>query len=65
MIILDLTKGYHQVPVTPEHIEKMAFVMPYSKYEYVSMPFGLVIAPSTFQRLRDRILHGLHDFSVA
>ena len=26
---LDLTKGYHQVPVGREHIEKTAFIMPY------------------------------------
>ena len=35
--MLDLTKGYHQVPVRPEHIEKTAFVNPYGKHEYVTM----------------------------
>ena len=62
---LDLTKGYHQVPVNHEHVEKTAFVTPYGKYEYLTMPFGLVTAPSIFQRLMDKVLHWSHDFSVA
>ena len=62
---LDLTKGYYQVPVTPKHQEKTAFVTPYGKYEFVTMPFGLISAPSTFQRLMDEVLDGLHEFTVA
>ena len=62
---LDLTKGYHQVPVKKDQIEKTTFITPYGKYEYLTMPFGLVTAPSTFQRLMDRILQGLHGFTVA
>ena len=46
---LDLTKGYHQVPVKVEHQEKTAFITPYGKNEYTTMPFGLVTAPLTFQ----------------
>ena len=62
---LDLTKGYYQVPVNPQHREKTAFVTPYGKYEFLMMPFGLISAPSTFQRLMDGLLNGLHDFTVA
>ena len=62
---LDLTKGYYQVLVAPEHKEKTAFITPYGKYEFLTMPFGLVSAPSTFQRLMDQMLHGLHEFTVA
>ena len=29
------------------------------------MPSGLVTALSTFQELTDKVLHGLHEFSVA
>ena len=62
---LDLTKGYYQVPVTPKHQEKTAFGTPYRKYGFVTMPFGLISAPSTFQRLMDEVLDGLHEFTVA
>ena len=62
---LDLMKGYYQVPVNPQHREKTAFVTPYGKYEFLMMPFGLISAPSTFQRLMGGLLNGLHDFTVA
>ena len=57
----DLTKGYYQVAVNPQHREKTAFVTPYGKYEFLLMPFGLISAPSTFQRLIGGLLNGLHD----
>ena len=33
---LDLTKGYYQVPVKLDHCEKMAFIIPYRKYEFLT-----------------------------
>ena len=62
---LDLIKGYYQVPVNSQHREKTVFVTPCGKYEFLMMPFGLISAPSTFQRLMDGLLNGLHDFTVA
>ena len=63
--ILECIKGYHQVPVKAEHQEKTAFITPYGKYEYTTMPIGLVKATFTFQRFKDKVLHGLYEFSVA
>ena len=62
---LDLTKGYWQVPVAPESSAKTAFVTPFGKYQFLTMPFGLMGAPSTFQRMMDDLLRDLHLFSAA
>ena len=62
---LDLTKGYWQVPMEKSRQEKTAFITPWGKYEFTTMPFGLVAAPSTFQRLMDQIFHDTHQYVVA
>ena len=62
---LDITKGYYQVPVHIKDREKTAFITPYGKYKFIIMSFGLISAPSTFQKLMDGLLNGLHDFTVA
>uniref|UniRef100_A0A8P4KLL6 Gypsy retrotransposon integrase-like protein 1 n=1 Tax=Dicentrarchus labrax TaxID=13489 RepID=A0A8P4KLL6_DICLA len=52
---LDLTSGYNQVPVTEADRPKTAFCTPFGLFEWNRMPFGLCNAPSTFQRLMQRI----------
>ena len=52
---LDLTKGYYQFPMHPEHQQKTAFVTPQGKWEFTRMPFGLKGAPAKFQRTMDQL----------
>ena len=60
---LDLVQGFHQLPVDKNSIEKTAFTVENGHYEYTRMPFGLKNAPTTFQRLMDKILiKYLHKF---
>ncbi len=44
--ILDLIKGYWQIPLTPM----------FGLHQFVILPFGLFGAPATSQRLMDRVL---------
>lgn len=52
---LDLASGYNQVPVAESDRAKTAFCTPFGLFEWNRMPFGLCNAPSTFQRLMQRI----------
>ena len=59
---LDARRGYWQIKVHETSREKTAFVTFDWLYEFRVMPFGLCNAPSTFQRLMQKILRGLDSF---
>ena len=59
---LDLCAGYHHIPLDKSSIPKMAFNLPFGKYEYVKVPFRLAQAPAYFQELMTGILK---DFPFA
>ena len=58
--VIDLSAGYWQVQLDPQIKEKTAFTTGTGLYHFNVMPFGLINAPMTFQRLMERVLHGLH-----
>ena len=51
---IDFTKGYWQIHVAPEDMQKTAFVIYNGQYEFLTMQFGMVNSGATLVRgLRD------------
>ena len=62
---LDLTRGYWQLPVAEKDRHKTAFTTPYGQFQFKMLPFGLSGAPSSFQRLMDKLIKGCEGFASA
>ena len=45
---IDLRSGYHHITLGKSSRAKTAFVMPFGKYEFLMVPFGLAQAPAYF-----------------
>ena len=56
---IDLRSGYHHIALGKSLRAKTAFVMPFGKYEFLMVPFGLAQAPAYFQLLMNKVLKGL------
>ena len=54
----DLVKGFSQISLSERAKEIPASVTPDGLYSCIVMPFGMKNAPSSFQRLKNYIVHG-------
>ena len=61
--ILDLSKGYWQIPLESTSCEKTAFTTPFGLFGFEVMPFGLHNAPATFQRMVNSVLRDCSQFA--
>ena len=56
---IDLRSGYHHIVLGKSSRAKTAFVMPFGKYKFLMVPFGLDQASAYFQFLMNKVLKGL------
>lgn len=62
--LVDLTKGYWQIPLTPRAQRYAAFSTPWGNFRPLVMPFGLVNAPYRFSKFMSLLLQGCENFCV-
>ena len=58
-LTIDLKSGYYHITLGKDFRAKIAFVMPFGKYKFLMVPFGLAEAPAYFQLLMNQVLEGL------
>ena len=57
--ILDLSKGFHQLPLHPESRAKTAMNLGGNRYQWRVMPMGIKNGPAILQKIMDHVLQGL------
>jgi len=65
MSTIDLNKGYYQVEMREEDVDKTAFVCHRGHFEFLRMPFGLKNAPAMFQKLTSRIFDTCAEYATS
>ena len=61
---LDLKDGYWQIPLTEESSYLTTFNMPFGRFRYTRLPFGLVSAGDVFQLQMTRTFKGIDGVLV-
>ncbi|GFW43438.1 retrovirus-related Pol polyprotein from transposon 17.6 [Trichonephila clavipes] len=62
--ILDLTRGYWQIPLSPRAQRYASFVTTFGTFKPLRLPFSLKNAPYYFSRLMANLLRNCEDFAV-
>ena len=57
--IVDLSKGFHQIPLHPQSRAKTTMNLTDKRYPWRVLPMGIKNRPATFQRVMDYVLQGL------
>lgn len=61
---LDLFSGYRQIRMAEDCKEKTAFICRFGTFQFEVMPFGLMNAPFTFQKVMDHLFNDLEFVHV-
>ena len=61
---LDLRSGYYHISLLESSKAKTAFVTPFGKYQFETVPFGLAQAPTYFQQLISMELQDCSNFAI-
>ena len=62
---LNLHSGYYHIALDNESKAQTAFVMPFGKYKFNAVPFGLAQAPAYFQQIISIVLQDCSNFAMA
>ncbi|GFY62113.1 hypothetical protein TNIN_118571 [Trichonephila inaurata madagascariensis] len=62
--LIDLTKGYWQIPLSPKAQKSAAFATGFGVYRPLRMPFGLKNAPYYFSKMMSEILNGCEKYAT-
>ncbi|KFM69716.1 Retrovirus-related Pol polyprotein from transposon 17.6, partial [Stegodyphus mimosarum] len=62
--VIDLAKGYWQIPLSPNAQRYAAFVTSFGTYRPLRLSFGLKNAPYFFSKMMQEVLNGCEEFAV-
>jgi hypothetical protein len=61
---IDLSMGYHHIPLDLEAHKLCTTILPWGKYQYKRLPMGVKIGPDIFQRIMYELLGDIPNIQV-